>query len=91
MNYFKEIGNIRQKESFLQEADLNILDINKNYLMFERIGDEEKALIAINRTNLENNFLYPDEYKKNDYIYTLKKSIPGKLTPYGGISMIKRK
>ena len=91
LNYFKEIGNIRQKESFLQEADLNILDINKNYLMFERIGDEEKALIAINRTNLENNFLYPDEYKKNDYIYTLKKSIPGKLSPYGGISMIKRK
>lgn len=91
LNYFKEIGNIRQKESFLQEAELNILDINKNYLMFERIGDEEKALIAINRTNLENSFLYPDEYKKNDHIYTLKKSLPGKLSPYGGISMIKRK
>ena len=91
LNYFKEIGVIRQKESFLQEADLNILDINKNYLMFERINDREKALIAINRTNLENSFLYPDEYKKNDHIYTLKKSIPGKLSPYGGISMIKRK
>ena len=34
LNYFKYIGNIRKEESFLQEAKLNILDINKDYFMF---------------------------------------------------------
>ena len=91
LNYFRYIGNIRNNESFLEEADLNILDINKNYMMFERINSEKKALIAINRTNEETLFKYPDEYEKHNGVYVLKKSSPGILTPYGGVSMIKRK
>lgn len=91
LNYFRYIGNIRNKENFLEQAELNVLDINKNYLMFERINGDEKALVAVNRTNEETSFKYPDEYEKHNGVYVLKKSRPGVLTPYGGVSMIKRK
>lgn len=91
LNYFRYIGSIRQNEAFLEQADLNILDFNKKYMMFERINGDKKALVTINRTGNECEFKYPDEYEKHDGIYVLKKSHPGILNPYGAVSMIKRK
>lgn len=92
LNFFRYIGYIRQKENFLEEADLNILDINKKYLMFERINNEERALITINRTNEENTFNIPKEYEKAEKVYTLKKSLPKHLNPYGATAIkIKQK
>ena len=87
LNFFKYIGNIRKQESFLQEAELNIIDINKDYFMFERLSEEEKALITINRTNEEKIIKVPSEYQKQSKIYTLKKSRRGYLSPYGGIAI----
>ena len=87
LNYFKYIGNIRKEESFLQEAELNILDINKDYFMFERYTDKDRALIAINRTNEEKDFYVPSKYRNKRKIYTLNKSKEGYLYPYGGITI----
>ena len=87
LNYFKYIGNIRKQETFLQEAELNILDINENYFMFERYTDKDRALIAINRTNEEQDFYVPKEYQNKRKVYTLNKSIEGCLSPYGGITI----
>ena len=87
LNYFKYIGNIRKQETFLQEAELNILDINENYFMFERYTDKDRALIAINRTNEEKEFYVPKEYQNKRKVYTLNKSIEGYLSPYGGITI----
>ena len=87
LNYFKYIGNIRKEEQFLQEAELNILDINENYFMFERYTDKDRALIAINRTNEEKEFYVPKEYQNKRKVYTLNKSIEGYLSPYGGITI----
>ena len=90
LEYFINIGHIRQKEKFLEEATLNILDINQNYLMFERTTDAEKNLIIVNRTNEEKNFKVSNEYEKSNTVYTLKKSKPGTLAPYGAISIKKK-
>lgn len=87
LNYFKYIGSIRKEESFLQQADLNILDINKDYLMFERYTDDDRALITINRTNEEKEFYVPREYRDKRKVYTLNKSREGYLSPYGGIAI----
>lgn len=87
LNYFKYIGSIRKEESFLQEANLNILDINKDYFMFERYTNTDRILTTINRTNEEIEFPVPREYKSNKKVYTLNKSTKGYLSPYGGISI----
>ena len=87
LNYFKYIGNIRKEESFLQQADINILDINRDYFMFERYNDNDRTLITINRTNGEQEFTVPKEYRDKRKVYTLNKSKEGYLSPYGGIAI----
>lgn len=89
LTYFKEIGNIRTKEEFLKTADLNIFDINKQYMMFERVGDTEKMLVMVNRTNEDIMCGVPSEYQNGKVSYTLKRSRFGNLTPYGGITIKK--
>lgn len=88
LEFFRYIGKIRNGESFLKEADLNVLDINKDYFMFERLGEEDKVLVTVNRTVEDKNFAIPGEYEKNNSgIYTLKKSLPGRLSPYGAAAV----
>ena len=89
LNYFKYIGHIRKEEDFLQEAELHILDINKDYLMFERYTKDDSALITVNRTNEEKEFHIPREYQNKRKVYTLNKSKEGYLSPYGGITIKK--
>jgi len=89
LSYFKYIGNIRKQEPFLQEAELNILDINKDFLMFERFSKEEKTLTTINRTNEEKEFNIPREYQNKTKTYTLNNSKKGYLSPFGGITIKK--
>lgn len=85
VDYFQTIGRIRQQETLLKNADLNVFDINKNYFMFERISEDEKMLVTINRTENELSCSLPSEYQNGKTAYTLKRSRPGTLTPYGGV------
>lgn len=89
LEYFRNIILSRKKEEFLQEADIDILEINKDYLMFERMDKENKALFAVNRTNEEKELNIPSEYEESKDIYTLKKSRKTRLSPYGGIAIKK--
>ncbi len=90
LNYFKYLGNIRNKEQFLKTANLNIFDINKDYLLFERAKDNEKVLVAVSRTNEEKKFLIPGEYENGTEAYSLKNSKKRILTPYGGVAIKKK-
>lgn len=88
LEFFRYIGRIRNGESFLKEADLNVVDITKDYFMFERLGEEDKVLVTVNRTDEDKNFAIPGEYEKNNSgIYTLKKSLPGRLSSYGAAAV----
>ena len=90
LEYFKYLGSIRNNELFLEDAKLNIIDINYDYIMFERIKDDDKLLIVVNRTGEVKTFEVPKEYKDSQKIYTLNKAKEGFLTPYGAISMKNR-
>ena len=89
LEFFKIIGAIRNTENFMYEADLRIHDINVNYMAFERIMGEERAFIVVNRTGEEHSFIVPEEYKDSEKVYTLKKSKPCMVGPYGGIAIKK--
>jgi len=85
LNFFKYIGNIRKLEPFLSEAGLNILDITKDYFMFERYTKQDRALITVNGTNEDKEIYIPKEYQHKKKVYTLNNSHEHHLTPYGGV------
>lgn len=88
LRFFKQMGAIKRNEKFLETAEFNPLDINDKYLMYERVSDEEKMLIAVNKNGEELDFLVPEEYDKSESgVYTLKKSLVGHLNPYGAIAV----
>lgn len=89
LRFFRNIGKIRRIESFLEEADFNILDINSDYLMFERATNEEKLLVGVNKTDKDVDILIPHEYKNYSKVYTLKKSDIDYLGPFGAIAIKK--
>jgi glycosidase len=89
LHFFQKMGTIRREEPFLEEADLNIYDINNNYIMFERKQEEESALITVNRTNNELEIPIPEIYMNPDKIYSIHSDKI--LTPYGGIALKKTK
>ena len=83
LEFFRTIGKIRKKESFLETADLKIYDINNNYFQFERTNNAEKALITVNRTDYNTNFYIPDEYNDSRQIYSLNNSNKYNLNRHG--------
>ena len=85
----KYIGWIRNKEKFLEKADLNVVDINNDYFAFERISNSEKTFTIVNRTD---KILYlPNFYDNPNEIYTLDNSDVKKLMPHGTLSLKKIK
>lgn len=91
IDLFTKIGQVRVSQEFLQRADLNLLKVNRDYIMFERTTEDEKALVAVNRTEKEIDFEVPTEYEQAEPIYTLKKSYKGHLTPRGAIALKTKK
>ena len=44
-------------------------------------------LVVVNRTNIEQQFMVPEDYRSAEKVYTLKKCIPGMVAPYGGVAI----
>ena len=51
IEFITSIGKLRLSQSFLERADLHMLKINRDFLMFERTREEESVLVTINRTD----------------------------------------
>ena len=89
VEFFTSIGKVRVNNKFLEQADLNVFKINRDYFMFERINGEDKMLFAVNRTDNDVDFKVPDEYSDGEDVYVLKKSRKGHLGPYGSVAIKK--
>ena len=90
LQFVRNLGSIRKNEQFLRKADMNIVDINNDYFMFERTSNDGDALITINRTPNKKKIVLPSKYETPNSLYTLNKSTKKILTPYGGNAIIKR-
>ena len=89
VEFFKSIGNMRNEEKFLEQAKLNVFDINDKYFMFERRSDEADALVTVNRTNDNQKIYVPGKYLDARKIYTLNNSSKNDLSPHGGLVLKK--
>ena len=90
LKYFRYLGKIRKENEFLKNADLKVVDINKNYFMFERNSNDGDVLVAVNRTPEDTSIFIPGKYDIQGTTYSLKNSKRTKLTPYGGVALIKK-
>ncbi|MBR2827749.1 MAG: glycoside hydrolase family 13 protein [Bacilli bacterium] len=91
LKYVQELGKIREKEKFLEKANLRVINISPNYLIFERFLEDEGMHIVVNRTSKEGEILVPEEYKDFDEVYSLNGSREDFITPYGGVALKKNK
>lgn len=85
IGFFKSIGELRKQENELETSDLKILEINKDYIIFERNNKAIKYLIAVNRTSEIKKI---DLNEKNYFaktIYEHNESSSAQLNPYGAI------
>ena len=87
LEFFRQMGEIRKQEEFLRNADLEVQDINDKYIIYERTSEECSMLIAASRTWEETEFNIPEKYAHPSKVYTLKKSSPGHLRPYGAVAI----
>ena len=71
----------------METADFKIKDLNVNYIAFERIKDNNKILVVVNRTGMEQQIVIPDEYKDKQITYSLKNNTANCLYPYGGFAI----
>lgn len=90
LKFFQSLGEIRQKEQFLEEADLEIIEINNEYIMFKRHTLTESILIAVNRSNGKIKIFLPEEYTDYEKTYFLGKSSKEELDSYGALVLKKK-
>ncbi len=89
IHFFQELGKIRDREKFLETADLEIVDVNDQYFQYRRIGKKEDALITVSRTNDKVYIPATKAYENAERIYTLGDSSERKLDSYGAVTLKK--
>ena len=89
LNFFKEVGNVRKKETFLEKADFYLTDINDSYFSFERVSEKERALVYINRSSEMIPLSLPYSYQNFDAMYSLGNSNEDEISSHGALVLKK--
>ena len=90
LEFFKNIGSIRNKEKFLETAALNIVDINDKSLIFERNSDLNDALIIVNRSDDVIKTPIIEKYINANPCYPLGISNTENIDSHGGLVLKKK-
>lgn len=90
LKFFQSLGEIRKKEQFLEEAELEIIEINNEYIMFRRHTLTESILIAVNRSDGRIKILLPAEYTTYEKTYSLGETTKEELDSYGALVLKKK-
>ncbi|MBQ7105764.1 MAG: hypothetical protein IJN90_07900 [Bacilli bacterium] len=91
LEFTTRLGRVRTSESFLKRADINMLKINREQLMFERDNNDEKAIFVVNRTDSYQDIEIPKEYHDSEKIYSHNEANNNKIAPYGVLVLKKVK
>ena len=83
LEFVRGIGKIRNTEKYLETADLNIIDVNDKYFMFERDNNYDKVLFTMNRSSNKCNLLLPEKYLDYQILHTLKDTNKEKIDSHG--------
>lgn len=85
LEFYKRLIKSRKSEEFLRKADVRILEISTEHLVFERYDDNNKAIVIASRVAYPTEISIPAEYKDGKIVFSIEGSSEEKLTPYGAI------
>lgn len=83
--FFRKIGKVRNAHEFLKEADLRIVDINHEQIIFERFDENNAVLLVASKVNYPTHVEIPEEYYDSEVIFKNDCSDIHTLAPYGAI------
>ena len=89
LQFFKRMGKIRTDEQFLQKANIEIVDITNQYIIFKRIAKNESALIVVNRSGDKIHIPIPNDYKDITPTYILGKTTKEEIDSHGALVLKK--
>ena len=89
LNYFKNIGNIRNKETHLRKAELKPVDVTDKYMMYERLSKIEDNLIIVSKNDEPIKTPIPSKYLSSNEKYHLYNSNKNELDSYGALVLKK--
>ncbi len=84
LQIIRRIGEIKNDNPFLSQADFRLLDMDDRFLLYERYVDHNGILVGVSRSDEGVNIHVPRSYQNGEKVLTLKKSDNRKLNPYGG-------
>ena len=67
--FYKKLGKIRKEMRFLKDAEFNLLQINENAIAFERVKENEKVLVLVNRSEKNQDFEIPETYNDSENVF----------------------
>ena len=82
LNFMKNLMKAR-KLKVLKSADTRVLEICKQYFMYERYTKNEKILVIASRTHYETELHLPEGHTISEVIFKSEWSTWQKLEPYG--------
>ena len=91
LSVFRKLGQIRKQEKFLEQADLDIVDVNDRFFQYRRIGKKEEALVTVSRLEEEISLPTVSSYEDVPPFYSLGDSSDKKLCSYGAVVLKKVK
>ena len=89
LNFFKEIGNIRNAEQHLRKAEFSPIDVTDKYIMYERLSDTEDDLVIVSSTDRPIATPIPERYLKTREKYGLYNSNKNTIEPNGALVLKK--
>lgn len=86
LKFVKSCLQTRKKETFLKTADLNVISIDSEKIVFERCKETEKVLVIVSRTHVNIGYEIPNEYKSAKVLHSLR-ATKQLIGPYGAIAL----
>ena len=91
LEVFKQIGKLKSTNDFLKKADLRVVQLDTQKLMYERYTDQEGMLIIASRENQTIEISLPENYRDSEVVFQLENCDKEHLAPYGAIVLKNKK
>lgn len=89
LNNVRKMGELRNKNTFLEKAGLQIININpKTFSFIRKLGNEE-AYVLVSRVDSREKVEIPESFKDAKLDYQIDDSNKEELSEYGGIVLKK--
>lgn len=89
LTFFRKVLLVRKNEAFLRKAGFQLVKMDCEQFIFERLDDANGILVAISRTHKTTELSLPEEYQNAEILLSKKDCDKNSLAPFGAIVLKK--